>query len=232
MNRNKFKKVSKYVISSTMVVNALAAPVAVFAANDQVDSSAAQAAVKELLDKGILTGDQNGDLNLEGKLTRIQVAAILARALNLEVSTTSTSAFSDISSDSWGLKYIDALTKLGIMVGSNGQFRPNAVLTKEELAVILVRVTQTNIVGKGNNLKIDDADMISGWAKPYVEAALEAGLIAATNGKFGAHNQVSREEVAIVANNFIHAPKFEEYKKSINSLLEEGKKISNSDPTV
>lgn len=232
MELNKSKKITKYIVSSTMVVNAMAAPVAVFAANEKLDPALVPAAVQELLNKGILQGDDKGNINLDGKLTRIQVAAILARALNLDVSKTASASFSDVSSDSWGLKYIASLQQLGIMVGDDGKFRPNAYLTKEELAAILVRVTQTNITGKGNNLNVSDANQVSDWAKGYVQAALEAGLIPTQDGKFSPKGAITREQVAQVTTNFTNSEKFEQYKETINTLLDEGKKISNSDPTV
>lgn len=232
MDNKKALKVSKYIVSSTMLVNTMAAPIAVFAADNKIDSSYAKAAIEELVNKGILTGNQKGDLQLEGQLTRIQVAAILARALNLDVSSTPQTSFKDVNSDSWGLKYIHALEKIGVMVGSNGQFRPNEFLTKEELATILVRITQTNIVGKGSKLELGDKDQISDWAKDYVAAAIEAGLIPINDGKFAPKSPVKRQDVAVVTNNFMKSEKFEKYKESINTLLDEGKKISNSDPTV
>jgi hypothetical protein len=227
----KMKKVSKYVVSSAMLVNMLAAPAAVFAADKKMEPSVVQAAVKELLEKGIMTGDQKGDMNLEGKLTRIQVASILARALKLELSQPTVS-YTDVSSDSWGLKYIDSMTKLGVMAGSDGQFRPNALISKEELAVILVRITQTNIIGKGNNLPIEDGNEVSSWAKAYVDAAIGAGLMQAVDGKFSPKAKVTRQEIALLTNTFIHSEKFEQVKDSIGHLLETGKKVSNSDPTL
>jgi hypothetical protein len=232
MNVKKVQKITKYVISSAMLANAVAGQAAVFAANEKVEPPLAQAAVKNLFEKGIMFGDENGNFNLEGNLTRIQVAAILARSLNLDISKTPKVNFTDVSSDSWGVKYIDALANLGVIEGSDGQFRPNDVLTREELAVILVRITQTNIVGKGNNLPITDANQVSDWAKAYVQAAIEAGLIPVENGKFAPNKKVSRQEVASVTDNFIKNDKFEQYKKSANTLLDTGKKISNSDPTV
>jgi hypothetical protein len=226
------KKITKYVLSSTLLVNTVVGQAAVVFAADEKKPEIMQSTVKELFDKGIFTGDEKGNLNLEGKLTRIQVAAILSRALNLHVDTTVTTSFKDVSADSWGLKYIDALQKLGVMVGSDGKFRPNAVITKEELAVIFVRITQTSIVGKGTNLSVTDANEISGWAKPYVQAAIEAGLITTVNGKFSPKSEVTRQDIAVITDEFIKDSKFEKYKKSINNLLDEGKKISNSDPTV
>ncbi|MFC4811592.1 S-layer homology domain-containing protein [Paenibacillus sp. GCM10023250] len=231
MDLQKKNKITKYVVSSAMVVNALAAPAAVFAATDKPAQSAAEAAAKELIAKGILTGDETGALNLEGSLTRIQVAAILARALNLNADS-KTASFSDVSSDSWGLKYIAALDKLGIMSGADGKFRPNDVTTREELAAILVRVTQTNIEGKGNNLTISDANQVSDWAKAYVQAAIEQKLISVTNGKFEPQKKVDRQEVALVTDTFIKSSSFATYKTNVNTLFNEGKKISNSDPSV
>jgi len=84
LNVDKKSKITRYVVSSAMVVNALAAPVAVFAAEESGRPDEAQAAIKELMDKAIMVGDDKGQLNLEGKLTRAQVAAILARSLSLD----------------------------------------------------------------------------------------------------------------------------------------------------
>lgn len=228
----KKNKITKYVVSSALVVNALAAPVAVFAADETKSPDLVQAAVKELMDKAIMTGDANGDLNLEGKLTRAQVASILVKSLKLDLVNMPTSDFKDVSKDHWGLKYIKVLDSLGIMTGFNGNFRPNAILTKEELAAVLVRITQTSTVGKGNNLPISDSNEVSDWAKGYVQAAIEAGLISAPNGKFSPQSQVDRKEIAVLTANFIESEKFEQYQENINTLLEEGKKISNSDPSV
>ncbi|QMV41947.1 S-layer homology domain-containing protein [Cohnella cholangitidis] len=229
---NKKVKITRYAVSSAMLVNALAAPVAVFAANESQSPDMAQAAIKELIDKAIMSGDENGDLNLEGKLTRAQVAGILARSLNLDTSKLPSSIFKDVSSDHWGLKYISIMDNLGVMTGANGSFRPNAILTKEELAVILVRITQTNIVGKGKNLQINDAHEVSDWAKGYVQAAIEAGFIPVQNGNFAPKSQVNRKEVAVLTAAFMKSEKFDQYKDEINKLLEEGKKISNSDPAA
>lgn len=233
MERNKKNKITKYVLSSTLLANTVVGQAAmVFAADEQKTPDLVQTTIKELFDKGVMMGDEKGDFNLEGKLTRIQVAAILARALDLDVSAPPTVSFTDVSSDSWGLKYIDALQKLGVMVGSNDKFRPNAVLTKEELAVIFVRITQTSIVGKGSNLAITDVNEVSNWAKPYVQVAIEAGFISVDNGRFNPSQQVNRQEVALITNTFIKSEKFDQYKEAVNSLLDSGKKISNSDPTI
>jgi len=232
MGRMKLNKVSKYVIGSTMLTNALLAPVTVFAAESKPDQTVLQSAIKELLDKGIISGDSNGELNLGSNLTRMQVASILARALNLNLHQISGSSFTDVSSDSWGIKYVEALYQLGIMVGSNGEFRPNDVLTKEELAVILVRITQTNIIGKGNNLSFSDADSISNWARPFVQAAIESGLLSLNNGAFEGQRLITRDEVFVIANSFIQSPVFGSYKEKINTLYNTGKKVTNSDPTV
>ncbi|RED84100.1 S-layer family protein [Cohnella phaseoli] len=232
LNIDKKSKITRYVVSSAMVANALAAPVAVFAADEARSPDALQAAVNELMEKAIMVGDDKGQLNLEGKLTRAQVAAILARSLNLNATLAPVSDFKDVSKDHWGLKYISVMDRLGVMTGSDGSFRPNAVLTREELAVILVRITQTSIVGKGGGLAVSDASEISSWAKPYVQAALEADLLSAPGGRFAPKSQVDRKEVALVTSAFINGDNFEAYKESVKALLDEGKKISNSDPSV
>lgn len=232
MLQRKKDKITKYVLSSTLLATTFAGQASVYAADEKVTPDVTQTIVKELMNKGILTGNQNGDMNLDGKLTRIQVAAILARSLNLKLSDNPDISFKDVSSDSWGLKYIHALEKLGVITGSSGKFRPNDIITKEELAVILVRVTQTSIVGKGDNLTFSDKDSVSPWARAYVQAAIDAKLLPVDSGKFNPKKQVTRKEVAVVTDSFIKNEKYEAYKQSANDLLNKGEKISNSDPSI
>ncbi|MWC28294.1 S-layer homology domain-containing protein [Paenibacillus sp. MMS18-CY102] len=231
MNFERKKKITKYVVSTAMVANTLAAPIAVFAAdNGSQQTSEAQSAIQKLVDAGILQGDQKGDLQPLEKMTRAQVVSLLAKALNIPVKTGQSTGFSDVGKDSWVAPYLSGLNSLGIIVGDNGKFRPNDLLTREELAALLVRITQNSIVGKGNNLGISDPQTVSDWAKGYVQVALELKLISAPNGVFAGQNSVTRELVAIVANKFIENPEFKGYQQNVQKLASEGKKISNSDP--
>ncbi|NQX59438.1 hypothetical protein HQN88_11180 [Paenibacillus qinlingensis] len=51
------------------------------------------------------------------------------------------------------------------------------------------------------------------------------------DGQFSPKAQVTRQEIALLTNNFVHSERFEQYKESIGILLETGKKVSNSDST-
>lgn len=234
------KKLMKLVVSSSLLTSAMTASMAY--AQESVSpvqvseltkaSDLASSAIQRLLAEGILDGDSAGQANASAKITRLQTVAMLARSLGLKADNVAASSFRDVSADSWGLPYLEALAKIGIIQGSGeGRFRPNDPITREELAAIFARIHQVNVTGKGANLNIKDAGQISDWAKPYVQAVIEAGLLTPTNGEFGAKQELTRDIVAVVTNQLISSDKFNTLKEKISTLFKEGKPLSSSDPS-
>lgn len=240
----KARNLSKIVLSSALISNVLAGA-SVYAADENVTPLAqpkdlnnasdwSKNAIQSLLTKGVLEGDLEGNVNPSGKLTRLQTVAILGRALGIKTDAPTGSSFKDVSADSWGLPYLESLHKVGIIEGNgDGSFRPNDTITREEIAVLFVRIAGISIEGKGGNLQVKDASDISDWAKPYVQAALEAGILTVdSSGAFGGKTEVTREAMAVVTEQVISSEKFEQQKETIKTLFEEGKKVSNSDPSL
>jgi len=87
--------------------------------------------------KGILGGYENGTFAPGRKITRAEIAKILAKALNL---ASGTSSMKDISSH-WAKDYIGACVKAGIVGGyANGNFKPNNSATRAEAAKMISAV--------------------------------------------------------------------------------------------
>ncbi|MBD0382454.1 S-layer homology domain-containing protein [Paenibacillus sedimenti] len=242
--QQKLKKISKIVLHSTVLTNLIAgsAPAAfaettpALPVQSDLDQASqdAKAALLKAIQKGLLEGDSEGRIQPTGQMTRLQAVALIARTLGLKTDVTTTSNYRDVSTDSWGLPYLEALTRVGIIEGDdNGTFRPNDPLSKEELAVLLVRITQTNVTGKGKSLAIKDANAVSDWAKPYVQAALELGLLSTdASGAFAPKSNATREHVAVTVTQMTEKPEFNGYKDKITVLFDKGNRISNSDPAA
>ncbi|OUS73040.1 hypothetical protein B1748_23835 [Paenibacillus sp. MY03] len=125
--------------------------------------------------KGIFDGmDSTGTSALDQNMTRAQFAKVAALLTGLKVdSNPVTSTFNDVSADNWATGYIEAAKKAGLIEGvGGGNFNPSGNVTQEQLAAVMVRAlgiqTDTNAVVGG----------VSDWAKGYVAAAVNAGLIA------------------------------------------------------
>lgn len=204
------KKVNK-ILTSTLVLSTMVAPAA-FASSDSDPTSAsftdmdtaspwAQDAINNVKKLGLMTGS-DGAFRPKDSITRQEVAAILVNVLKLDTPDVKTSSFTDVTSADWGMKHIEAVKKAGLMVGNQGEFRPNDRITREELATILVHAAN-GTAAKGDGLKVADQAEISDWAKGYVQAAMEMGLMSGDGTNFKPKNHAQRQEVAAVLLNFV-----------------------------
>jgi len=93
---------------------------------------------------GILVGDVNGNLNLEGSVTRAQFAKMLVNASSYKDSVgdgEGVSLFKDVKSDHWASQYIKIAVTQGWMVGyTNGTFRPSQSITLEQACTSVLRL--------------------------------------------------------------------------------------------
>lgn len=168
-----------------------------------IDKSYAKDAILELQAKGIINGMDVEHFNPQGTLTRAQFATIIVKSLGLETNATA-SSFTDVSG--WAAPYVAAAYKAGIISGvGGGKFEPNATVTREMSATILVRALETKgaLYGK-DTLNFTDADKISKWAKPYIATAQKYGLIKGfPDGSFNPRGSASREMAAVMGKNLL-----------------------------
>ena len=98
---------------------------------------------------GILGGVGDGRFAPNNRLTRAQLAAMLAQALNLPNGPSD--LFSDVPSGSWFAGAVGAVVSLGLMDGTgDGRFDPDAGLTQEQLITVMGRLARFL------NFKVDD----------------------------------------------------------------------------
>lgn len=92
----------------------------------------------------VMNGDENGELNLSGSVTRAQFAkmAVAASAYgDTAASNTGISPFSDVSGSHWAASYVTTARDLGWLYGYlDGSFRPNNGVTYAEAATVVLRM--------------------------------------------------------------------------------------------
>ncbi|WP_053912332.1 S-layer homology domain-containing protein [Aneurinibacillus migulanus] len=168
----------------------------------------AQGGIMEAKNRELMRGDHNGNFRPKALVTRQEIASMLVNILNLQEPNVQGSSYTDVPPNAWGLKAIEAVKNAGIMRGDgNGKFRPNAPVTREELAVVLVSAVKADTMGKGGSLTVADAGKISAWAKPAVQVAMEKNLLRGDGRNFNPKQNASRQEVAIMAVNLANALK-------------------------
>ena len=90
---------------------------------------------------GVLGGDGAGHFFPDRTLTRAELAAMLAQALN--VTSKSSMGFSDVADTAWYSGSVNAIASLGFMGGvGGGLFDPDAPLTQEQFIAVMGRLAR------------------------------------------------------------------------------------------
>lgn len=154
--------------------------------------------ISVLNEKGIIKGDDNGNMNPNLGITREDFAVMIVRMLGVDdkVSTT-TLTFGDTNTISAYSKNAVALL-VGCKVYEgypDGSFRPKQVLTREEIATVWSRATAYNTPAM--TLTYSDTSLIASWAVEHVKKELALGvMIGRGDNTFGPRDLVTRGEMA------------------------------------
>lgn len=94
--------------------------------------------IQMLAAKHIVQGGPDAKYHPQGEVTRAEFAAMLVRALGLQGD--GGSSFTDVDRNKWYADAVAAASGAGIINGrSDGSFAPDATVTREEMAVMLIR---------------------------------------------------------------------------------------------
>ncbi|MFB9278785.1 S-layer homology domain-containing protein [Cohnella cellulosilytica] len=103
----------------------------------------------------------------------------------------------DVSSH-WSSEYVAEAIALGFVQGfGDGTFRPNQAVTRLELVTMLARAL--GLKSEGAAQPFADSGRILAWGKPFVEAAVEAGLLSGyEDHTFRPERTTTRAEAAAI----------------------------------
>ncbi|WP_340401334.1 S-layer homology domain-containing protein [Paenibacillus sp. FSL H8-0079] len=158
----------------------------------------AKSDIELLAAKFIVKGRSEMNFDPNGMLTRAETAALLVRALGIPLNNTEFN-FSDVDGK-WYEADVIAAEQAGLIKGySDGTFRPNNRVTREELAVMLTRaITNANPSLQKDNgvLALTDVESISSWAEDSINQALNLGIIKGDQqGNFKPQAEATRAEM-------------------------------------
>ncbi len=152
-------------------------------------------AIHYLAKENIFKGYGNGQFGFGDNITRGQVASLVQRYLKLESKADQKETFTDTKGHMFE-KDIDAVAQAGIMQGDGtGEFRPDGVLTRYEMSVVLHKVFQLK-AAEGNNVNFKDVQA-GHWAEGYVKALADNNISKGDGkGNFLGDDFVTREQYA------------------------------------
>ncbi|WPP40956.1 S-layer homology domain-containing protein [Paenibacillus hunanensis] len=123
----------------------------------------------------------------------------IATAIILGIATTpfTSSLFSSTSTAfaaEAGTPSVTEVRTLGLMTGNaKGDFMPEKVLTRAEMAKILCNIFELDVQPASNTLYLDVS--AANWSAPYIEAVQKAGYMDGTGELFHPNQAVTRQEL-------------------------------------
>lgn len=180
----------KKIIALTAVAGTLGSSVAVFASDYQ--NHWAEPVINEWKNKGIIDGYEDGSFKPKQAVTRAELAKMLVEVFKL-TAVEGADTFKDIPEGAWYTDYVSIVSAAGLMAGTEGNFRPTEVATREEAAYAVATAYQ--ITGETEHVFKDHAG-ISEWAAPAVEALVAGGYIDGyPDGTFKPQGTLTRAEM-------------------------------------
>lgn len=171
--------------------------------NYKIEVAFGKLVVKQLLEKeehfNYVVGYPDGTIRPEGKITRAEVAAIFFRLLTDDARAEfdcRDNDFTDVEDGAWYNRSISTLAKAGILSGYlDGTFKPNAPITRAEMASIIARFDKLTETGKTFN------DIEGHWAQKYIELAATKGWLSGDgDGNFRPNDNIKRDETFAMIN--------------------------------
>lgn len=159
----------------------------------------ARSSIEEATAKCIVRGYPDGTFRPNNPVTRAEFTVLLTGALKLSSEGT-VLAFTDHELiDPWAKQAVAQAVQEGIITGYNdGSFRPNAYITRSEMAVMIARAFKLSYDAHSATGFVDDND-IPQWAQGAVAALQALGIIIGHgDNRFIPDEQATRAEAAVL----------------------------------
>ena len=155
--------------------------------------------IKRATAKGIVSGYPDGTFKPNNPVTRAEFTVMLAGAMKLE-GTGAALTFTDHDQiGRWARQAVAQAAQAGIVIGySDGSFRPNAQITRAEMAMMIARALKQQLNDNASTGFADD-EAIPQWAKGAVEAIRKLGIVDGRGAnRFVPDEKASRAEAVVM----------------------------------
>lgn len=111
--------------------------------------------------------------------------------------------FTDVTENAWYRNAVVFASARGLFSGvGNNRFAPDLPMTRAMFAAVMANLEKADL-SPYKTLKFTDVD-INAWYGPAVAWAAEKGIVNGyDNGKFGPGDEITREQMAVMLNNYI-----------------------------
>ena len=162
-------------------------------------------AVSAAVDNGLLYGKSATVIDLNGDMTRAEMAAIINRSFGCYKSA-DVSQYKDVSKNKWYYKDVALAVQMGTYNGrSSSTMAPDAPISRQEAMTVVARALELDYdsYSKTDLSAFSDRSEISNWALPYVRAMVGADYIHGRGKILAPQDNITRAEFAQIFANII-----------------------------
>lgn len=166
--------------------------------SDVPDGFWAADAIQGCLREDYLYAESDGSFGTGKEVTHGEFAAILCRFFNWKPTLPANQVYDDVPADRWYSGAVETALRQGALTSVSKNFRPDEPITREEVAVTLVRALgYTTFAGRAQQLhrSFPDVDSNAG----YISIAYSLGIMDGTSANaFSPGGSVTREQAAVI----------------------------------
>lgn len=134
-------------------------------------------AVYAAYDAGLMNGVGEGLFAPNATLDRATLATVLYREAG-EPAAKGTASFTDIAEGQWYTDAVNWAAEQGVVNGyPDGTFRPEAPITRQEMATMLYRLAKAEKVEEDKLASFPDAASVADWAKDAMNWAVSTKIV-------------------------------------------------------
>ena len=155
--------------------------------------------IKTLISRRIVQGDGRS-LNLKENVTRAEFCKMIVTGLGYEL-IPYRKTFYDVKDSDWFAAFAETAFEHGIMIGNENGFRGNDIISREEMAVVILNALKAQLlnVASENTVSFNDSESISIWAKEAVKLCAALGILKGyDDGDFKPEKALQRDEAMVV----------------------------------
>ena len=183
---------------AVVLLFALCLPCSARAYSDTAGSWAAQV-IEKASDYGLMEGYADGSFGVGRDITRAEFVTILCRMFGWELAQPDSPSYIDCPASKWCYTYVET-ARLHDVMEPSGPFRPDDYISREEMAVMLVRALGYDTLAQSlEDLPLPFDDVTSN--RGYIAIAYDIGMVTGVEGaegqlKFLPTTSATREEAA------------------------------------
>jgi ethanolamine utilization microcompartment shell protein EutS len=206
MRSKLFKKfVSSLVIACLLFSSYGVALAATASVKSDIKGHWAEAQISAWMDKGFITGYEDGSFKPGNQITRAEFIALINRSFGFTEETAI--SFSDVLAGNWAYPEVAKAVKAGYITGyADGTIGASKPISRQEVAAIVDRLLGLSTTENAATA-FTDSSSIALWAKGSVEAAVAKGILKgyAADNSFKPGKSITRAEAVVTLDRAVAA---------------------------